>query len=271
VIPLTGYTDRLSAAPGERIAFKVSSTAAGPYRASLARIVHADPNPAGPGVKVEDLADRFSIEHPSRAQPLHLGSYARVDGAAALRLSGPLTVAVLIWPTRAAPGEQCVLSRWDETTGAGWALSLGPGGVTARIGVPGGAPLVLATGRPVTLRQWYRVWLVADPAARALRGGQAALGGGRREEVSASLPPGARLDAAAPLLVGARLAPGAREHFNGKVEDPLLLAGAAAAPEALVLDPLLPLEGSWPAGTSPGPSMASTSWTSGPIASAAGW
>jgi hypothetical protein len=30
VIPLTGYSDRLSAAPGERIAFKVSSAAAGP-------------------------------------------------------------------------------------------------------------------------------------------------------------------------------------------------------------------------------------------------
>ena len=47
MIPLTGYTDRLSAAAGERIAFKVSSAAAGPYRASLARVVHADPNPAG--------------------------------------------------------------------------------------------------------------------------------------------------------------------------------------------------------------------------------
>ena len=82
MIPLTGYTDRLSAAVGERIAFKISSSAAGPYRASLARVVHADPNPAGPGVKIEDLAHRFAIEQPSRAQPLALGSYARVAGVA---------------------------------------------------------------------------------------------------------------------------------------------------------------------------------------------
>ena len=68
MIPLTGYTDRLSAAPGERIAFKVSSAAAGRYRASLARVIHADPNPAGPGVNIEDLAHRFSIERPSRVQ-----------------------------------------------------------------------------------------------------------------------------------------------------------------------------------------------------------
>ncbi|MGH7396809.1 MAG: N,N-dimethylformamidase beta subunit family domain-containing protein, partial [Candidatus Rokuibacteriota bacterium] len=125
MIPLTGYTDRLSAAPGDRIAFKVSSTAAGPYRASLARVVHADPNPAGPGVKIEDLAHRFAIERPSRAQPLAQGSYARVD-AAALRTPGPLTVTALVWPTLAVPREQCVVSRWDESGGAGWALSLGP-------------------------------------------------------------------------------------------------------------------------------------------------
>ena len=62
MIPLTGYSDRLSAAPGERIAFKVSSAARGPYRASLARVIHADPNPAGPGVKIQDLAARFAIE-----------------------------------------------------------------------------------------------------------------------------------------------------------------------------------------------------------------
>ncbi len=245
MIPLTGYTDRLSAAPGERIAFKVSSAAAGPYRASLARVVHADPNPAGPGVKVEDLAHRFSIERPSRVQSLHQGSYARVDPAAALRLPGPMTVAALVWPTLTARGEQCVVSRWDETGGAGWALSLGPAGVIARIGIPGVAPLVLATGRPLALRQWHRIWLVADPPAGTLRVGQVALAGGRgeRQEVSAPLPPPARLDAAAPLLIGARLAPAAREHFNGKIEDPLLLAVAAESPEALVLDPLLPPDG----------------------------
>ena len=82
MIPLTGYTDRLSAAPGECIAFKVSSEARGAYRASLARVIHADPNPAGPGVKIEDLGHRFSIERPSRMQPIALGSYARVDAAA---------------------------------------------------------------------------------------------------------------------------------------------------------------------------------------------
>jgi N,N-dimethylformamidase beta subunit-like, C-terminal len=241
LLPLTGYTDRLSAAAGERVAFKISSRAAGPYRASLARVVHADPNPAGPGVKLEDLTGRFSVERPSRVQPIALGSYARVDAAAALRLGGPLTVAALVWPTLAR-GEQCVVSRWDEAARAGWALFVGPEGVTARVGVAGSAPLVLATGRPLALRRWHRVWLVADLDSTALRVGHALTAGGARHETSAALPPGARLDTAAPLLIGARLAPEPREHFNGKIEDPLLLGVAAPAPEALALDPLLPLD-----------------------------
>jgi N,N-dimethylformamidase len=246
VIALTGYTDRLSAAPGERIAFKVSSTAAGPYRASLARVVHADPNPAGPGVKVEDLAHRFAIKRPSRVQPLALGSYARVDAAAALRLGGPLTLSALVWPTLAATGEQGVISRWDEAGGAGWALSVGPAGVTGRIGMPGGPALVLATGKPLVLREWYRIWLVADTAAGTLRAGHAVMARGAREshhEATAPLPPGMRLDAAAPILIGARLGPEPLEHWNGKIEDPLVLAAAVRSPETLMLDPLLPPAG----------------------------
>ena len=242
MIPLTGYTDRLSAAPGERVAFKVSSTARGPYRASLARVVHADPNPAGPGVKIEDLAHRFAIERPSRAQPLALGSYARIDAAAALSLSVPLTVSAMVWPTLAGASEQCVMSRWNERAGAGWALSVGPGGVNARLSAPGSAPITLAGGVPLELRRWYRVWFVADPATQTLRVGHATLSGGtraQRHEVTTPLPAETRWDAPAPILIGARLAPEPREHWNGKIEDPLILAAAARAPETVVLDPLL--------------------------------
>jgi N,N-dimethylformamidase len=243
VIPLTGYTDRLSAAPGECIAFKVSSAAAGPYRASLARVVHADPNPVGPGIKLVDLAARFAIERPSRVQLLALGSYARVDAAAALPTTGPLTAVALIWPTLAASREQCVLSRWDEATGTGWALWVGPAGVTARVGVPGAAPFTIASGPAPALRAWHRVWLVIDPAAGIVRVGQIPLAGGERREREAPLPPGATPGAAAPVLIGARLAGEAREHWNGKIEDPLLLGLAAVGPESLTLDPLLPPAG----------------------------
>ena len=133
-MPLVGYTDRFSAAPGEEIAFKVSSAARGPYRAALVRVVHTDPNPAGPGMKYEDLSARFVVERPSRVQAMALGSYARIDRASTLALAGPVTVVALVWPTLPDAGEQCVLSRWDHAAGHGFALSIGPRGVTGTVG-----------------------------------------------------------------------------------------------------------------------------------------
>jgi N,N-dimethylformamidase len=115
--------------------------------------------------------------------------------------------------------------------------------VTARVGVPGAAPVTVSAGRAPALRAWHRIWMVIDPAAGVLRVGQIPLVGGERLEARAPLPPAAQPGTPAPLLLGARLAGEAREHYNGKLEDPLLLAAAAAAPEAVTLDPLLPPAG----------------------------
>ena len=239
MVPLVGYTDRFSVAPGHEIAFKVSSAAAGPYRATLVRVAHTDPNPAGPGMKYEDLSSRFAVERPSRVQPMALGSYARIDPADRLPLAGPLTVTALVWPTLPQAGEQCVVSRWDHAGGRGFALSIGPRGV---IGSVGGT--VVTTGRPLDARRWHRAWLVVDPAAGTLRVGQVGLergiARGAPVEAEAVLPAGAALEAARPLLIGARKGDAVRDHLNGRIEDPMLLATAARGAESTVLDPARP-------------------------------
>ena len=65
-ITICGYSDRLSATPGETIEFKVSSRSERPFAARLVRVVHADPNPVGPGLKLEDLARVFAGEFTDR-------------------------------------------------------------------------------------------------------------------------------------------------------------------------------------------------------------
>ena len=59
-LPITGYLDRFSGRPGETLAAHVSVHAGGSYRARLARVICADPNPAGPGMRFEDF-QRCSI------------------------------------------------------------------------------------------------------------------------------------------------------------------------------------------------------------------
>ena len=94
VVHLIGYVDRFSVRPGERIAVKVSSRLTEPYQADLVWIVHSDPNPAGPGLRFEEVAAAFAGTYPSRFQPVHSGSYGIVRPDKALTLPDPCTIVV---------------------------------------------------------------------------------------------------------------------------------------------------------------------------------
>lgn len=95
---LTGYSDRLSVAPGETIAFQVSSTHPR-YRADLVRLIHGDPNPLGPGFIEELVATSVSGDYPGRVQEIATGSYVAVEDFPTLRLGGSFTVQAWILPT----------------------------------------------------------------------------------------------------------------------------------------------------------------------------
>jgi N,N-dimethylformamidase len=65
-LPITGYLDRLSCRPGESLAVKVSVRDAGACRVTLERLISADPNPNGPGLRIEDFAAQFTQDFQGR-------------------------------------------------------------------------------------------------------------------------------------------------------------------------------------------------------------
>ena len=73
--PLLGYTNQLSARPGEKVEVKVSSSIPGAYKASMVRIISADPNPSGQGVVEEEIESAFAGLYQARFQDFHPGSY----------------------------------------------------------------------------------------------------------------------------------------------------------------------------------------------------
>ena len=172
MVPLTGYADRVSGEAGDRIAFKVSSLAAGPCTASLVRIILTPIPSAGPGMKIEDLLSASTTTFEAREQKIEMGSYVRVDGATALSPLGAMTISVLVFPTLPDAGDQCVTARWDADTATGFTLLATADGFAAEIGRIGAPTLRVATGRKLRSRAWYRVWLIIDPAARSVRLGQ---------------------------------------------------------------------------------------------------
>ncbi len=159
MLPLTGYTDRFSAAPGETISFRISSVASEPYDVKLVRVICGDPNPDGPGIKEDDLSSVFAGSYASREQPVSLGSYAQVDDAPALQGLSSFTLAATIWPTLPdEPQQQGIIAKVDPDQGTGFGLFSDANGVGAMIGVGGGNSVQVNVGKPLRSRIWYRVW-----------------------------------------------------------------------------------------------------------------
>jgi N,N-dimethylformamidase len=220
MVPLIAYVDRISARPGERIAVKVSSQLDGPYRADLVRIIHADPNPAGPGIKLEEIPTKFAGTYESRFQPIHSGSCGVVAAPQPLTLPDPCTIVLRVQPWLIEERPQTVLAIED-----GPVLSVAAEGARLELGgdwVQIAAPMlkrrwyelrVVADGRRLCLRQTalQRSWGVADSGQAEMTGTFGALS---RVTFAAARTP--------------RLGPHRNPYsgfFNGRLEDPAIIGG----------------------------------------------
>lgn len=228
---LTGYSDRLSVAPGERISFHVSTDAQS-YDLSIVQVLHGDENPAGPGHRERSIAADEAGTYPGERQQTDAGSFGVVDDPP--RLTSSTTLAAFVMPTTPALGRQHgIMSLWPPAGTAGLSLRLDEDGVPAVL--LGGGESLRADCPPLTARTWYLVaggWddragrlscamFPMDPltSSRPVLTTRSATGDGRAA-------PGTPLLLAAasrPVGVGNDSAQ-ASGHLNGKLELPMILA-----------------------------------------------
>jgi N,N-dimethylformamidase len=224
-MPVVGYTDRLSVAPGERIRFMVSTTAPS-YRASLVRLIHGDEHPDGPGFKDERVPSAIDGEHPGRVQRLPLGSSVDVPQGPELTPDRAFTLATWVWPTAPGEGAQALLGRFDGDRGC--ALVLDADGAPALwLGAGEGRVQRVSTGVPLPPRTWHLVVASVDPAAGRVTVRQRP---GHRLPADLAADGDATLEpwdaAEAPFRIAA-LGGTATAHFNGKLEAPSVFGEAA--------------------------------------------
>jgi len=222
-IPLVGYADRFSCAPGDQIAFKVSCHSQQPYRASLVRVISCDPNPEGPGVIEHPIASEIDGEYRSRVQEVRLGSHIEVQTGEALTGGGRFKISALIWPTSISAGLQGVVTLGETNANRSISLAVSQQGATLKCG-----ETEIQVSKPMVERRWYRAWMTVDLQSGACSVGQEPV----RETFDvddAGIVEGSLSLACKPdrVTIGA-LDPSAQVgHFNGKIEAPQIHGGDA--------------------------------------------
>lgn len=239
---LIGYSDKFSVAPGEKLAFKVSTDLAR-YEVAIVRLIHGDENPDGPGYKEEVVSTPVNGAFPGRRQEIHCGSWLTVPDHPALRDLKSLTLQAWISPTGTGRGErQGLISKWWSTDPAGYGLGLGPGGdLELRVGCPDGRSYSLSTGVVLRGRHWYFVSATIDVGSRQVLLCQHKCFGPGPDTTSCSLtgtlPRRAAFDSDAPLLMAAGRACRldgrilGKELYDGKLERPSLFRRALGREE----------------------------------------
>ena len=114
---LVGYTDRLTAAPGDTVRFMVSSHHPR-FRADLVQLIHGDESPAGPGYKERQVPSAIDGHYPGRPKPIHSGSYVHIPAHPALNALTSFTLTAWIYPTTPANGLQGLITRWTDAPAA---------------------------------------------------------------------------------------------------------------------------------------------------------
>lgn len=159
---ITGYSDKISVAAGETIAFKVSARPARPYGARLVRIIHGDMNPQGPGYKEEHIPSGIERDYDGREQRIHCGSFAWVGGNRHVARLGAMTLQAIVWPTQPGVRAQTVMCLWNPQTQHGVRLDINARGELEAVLAGAGGTATLASGKPLLAREWYSVALSID-------------------------------------------------------------------------------------------------------------
>ena len=250
--PVLGYCNQLTYRQGDLV--EVRASGRGPVDVSLVRLNHPPDDPAWPVPLTTPVDAVPAVRATAAPQPVYPGSYLYVTGMQPLASARSLTVSLYALPTRPASGHpQTLVSTIDPAASGGFALIIdADGGLVARWGRESGPAGELRSPVPLLPGYWHVISASLDEAAGAVvlaHSPVAAVPGGAARWTGSERDPGLRLSSEPALLIGAgrlpgcpvaaRLPgqPGVGTSFNGKIEQPVLIASAVPARQLGSLNP----------------------------------
>lgn len=165
-VSITGYTNKVSVAPGEEISFQVSVDNATAANVDIVRLIHGDEHPDGPGFMEEVVPSTLSGSHDVTKQFVDVGNAVRVDDPRGLlSLTSPFTMWAHVFPTTPDKGRQVILGKFALHETAGYALGIDPEGrLTLWVG-DGSDTDEIVSQIPLVHHTWYFVAASLDPGS----------------------------------------------------------------------------------------------------------
>ena len=221
---IAGYSDKLSARPGETITFFVSSRAVSDFKATLHRSISADPNPDGPGIVEEDASIYFrSSSFASRYQGFTPGSFAQSTTDLRVEINTDLLIKFWFKPTVLVSADQTLIA-WGHIS----IILDSQGIITAKL--PGG--MSVSTTVEVKCSQWYSLELTVLASgmmtldAKSMTTAKDNIGVAKSSRTELGIAQMFPLSVTAPVRIAAGFGD-APCCFNGKIEAPEILVDGA--------------------------------------------
>ena len=213
-IELIGYSDRLSARPGETLDFKISCKTQTSVSARLSRSISADANPSGMGVVETRCDDLFApLEFEGREQKFTPGSYAVTAETVSQFVGEKIEFSVNVMPTILTGNRQTIMSVGNIEI-----MLDGEGRVCC---TDSASELVVPA--PLTLKRWWKITaMIATDGQMNLRVEEIRNGardGGMTVETKTTLAP---VLEGALFLAACDLGGSIAHFFNGRIEAPVI-------------------------------------------------
>ncbi|WP_457580109.1 hypothetical protein [Ensifer canadensis] len=224
---LIGYVAPLSAAPGGALAFKISSLGNRPVAARAVRLICCDPNPAGPGIKIEEADFGLAERYPASEQRTYLGSCAFGD-IPELSDRTAVKVEVMVKPTFHSDFAQTLFSLQNADGTAGVAVDIRGSMLFLQ---QLGTDHVFDVGVGLAKGHWSRLAVAFDPDGFSVTVSRDLHRGGDAKHVNLSHVTSRALAGADHICFAAVWRGHPEQTFNGSLEGPLLsVKGSAEEP-----------------------------------------
>ncbi len=233
---ILGYTNRMTAGPGEPVEFKVSCIDVEAFEAKIVRVVSADPTPGGPGLILQPVDIDLGGPFPGREQQISPGSSVVVDNARNLSCRDTISVAAMIYPTMSGR-PQTIMGNWSDADKNGYGIGLDlESRLWAWFGDGSGRVTRVKLQTVLELRHWYFVGAVIDPNSRllslycddAIRGRNVLA----EQQASALIDGSFQVDESDRFVLAAhQFGERLTDYFNGKIDSPLVADGKLSIDE----------------------------------------